>query len=70
MSDGKLRYPVTVKTKDGLATQIIEKNGPVCFLVTTTKHALHQENETRMLSHRGGRQRRPDQRRASEDRRD
>ena len=46
MSDGKLRYPVTVKTKDGLATQIIEKNGPVCFLVTTTKHALHAENET------------------------
>jgi predicted transcriptional regulator len=50
MSDGKLRYPVTVKTKDGLATHIIEKNGPVCFLVTTTKHALHHENETRMLS--------------------
>ena len=50
MSDGKLRYPVAVKTKDGLATKIIEKSGPVCFLVTTTKHALHAENETRMLS--------------------
>ena len=30
--------------------KIIEKNGPVCFLVTTTKHVLHAENETRMLS--------------------
>ena len=50
MSDGQLRYPVTVKTKDGLATKIIEKNGPVSFLVTTTKYKLHAENETRMLS--------------------
>jgi hypothetical protein len=50
MSEGKLRYPVPVKAKGGMQTVIIEKNGPVCFLVTTTKDKLHQENETRMLS--------------------
>jgi 5S rRNA maturation endonuclease (ribonuclease M5) len=50
MSEGKLRYPVVTKTKEGLHTVIIEKNGPVCFLVTTTQAALHAENETRMLS--------------------
>ena len=51
MSDGTLRYPVAVKIQMGSwSPQIIEKNGPVCFLVTTTKHALHTENETRMLS--------------------
>ena len=29
---------------------MIEKEGPVAFLVTTTKNKLHAENETRMLS--------------------
>jgi hypothetical protein len=33
-----------------LATITVEKNGPVAFLVTTTKSKLHPENETRMLS--------------------
>lgn len=41
MSEGKLRYPVVQKVdKVGLATVVIEKNGPVAFMVTTTKAAL------------------------------
>jgi predicted transcriptional regulator len=50
MSEGKLRYPRAVKVDGRIVTEVIEKNGPVSFMVTTTKHALHQENETRMLS--------------------
>ena len=50
ISEGRLRYPVVQKDKAGLATVVIEKNGPVAFIVTTTKAALHPENETRMLS--------------------
>ena len=51
ISEGRLRYPVVQKEKGGgLSTIIIEKNGPVAFLVTTTKNTLHPENETRLLS--------------------
>ena len=50
ISSGKLEYPVVQKIGNELITVKIEKNGPVCFLVTTTKAALHPENETRMLS--------------------
>src|SRR6516165_1381219 len=38
------------KIGNDLVTTTIEKNGPVAFLVTTTKSKLHPENETRMLS--------------------
>jgi len=50
MSEGKLIYPVVQKVGDELVTTNIEKNGPVAFQVTTTKAALHPENETRMIS--------------------
>ena len=51
MSEGKLRYQVPQKNEDGMiSTRIIEKNGPVAFLVTTTRNKLNPENETRMLS--------------------
>jgi len=51
ISEGRLRYPVVHKVKDsGLVTTTVEKNGPVAFMVTTTKASLHPENETRMLS--------------------
>jgi predicted transcriptional regulator len=46
ISEGRLRYPVV----QGMVTVTVEKNGPVAFMVTTTKAALHPENETRMLS--------------------
>ena len=50
MSEGKLNYPVAQKIGGQIVTIPIVKNGPVCFMVTTTKAALHPENETRMLS--------------------
>jgi hypothetical protein len=46
-----LSYPVTQKQTDGsYKTVTIEKEGPVVFMVTTTRNKLHPENETRMLS--------------------
>jgi phage/plasmid primase-like uncharacterized protein len=50
MSKGKLRYPVAQKVGDKIVTIMIEKDGPVSFLVTTTRNKLNPENETRMLS--------------------
>jgi hypothetical protein len=50
ISEGKLSYPVVQKIGGELITVTIKKNGPVVFLVTTTKNALHPENETRLLS--------------------
>jgi hypothetical protein len=50
MSEGRLVYPVVQKIGDELTTTEIIKNGPVAFQVTTTKAALHPENETRMIS--------------------
>jgi hypothetical protein len=51
LSEGILRYPVVQKQPDGtLETITIQKNGPVAFMVTTTRNRLHPENETRMLS--------------------
>jgi hypothetical protein len=50
LSEGVLRYPVAQKIGGEIETVVIEKKGPVCFLVTTTRLALHAENETRMLS--------------------
>ena len=51
ISEGRLRYPVVQKVDGaGMVTVTVEKNGPVVFMVTTTKAALHPENETRMLS--------------------
>jgi hypothetical protein len=50
MSEGKLRYPVVQKIEGELVTTMIQKDGPVAFLVTTTRNKLDPENETRMLS--------------------
>src|SRR5262249_48721681 len=50
MSEGKLRYSVPMKVGNKIETTTIEKNGPVAFLVTTTRNSLNPENETRMLS--------------------
>ena len=41
MSEGKLDYPVAQKIDGQIVTTTIIKNGPVCFMVTTTKAALH-----------------------------
>lgn len=50
MSEGRISYPTVQKIDNELVTKTIEKEGPVAFLVTTTKNNLHPENETRMLS--------------------
>ena len=50
MSTGRLNYPVPMKIDGEIKTVTIEKNGPVSFVVTTTRTKLNPENETRMLS--------------------
>jgi hypothetical protein len=50
ISEGVLRHSVVQKNGNDLQTNTIVKHGPVAFLVTTTKNALHAENETRLLS--------------------
>jgi Domain of unknown function (DUF3854) len=51
LSEGEIRYPVTVKGPDGkMVTKTIVKKGPTNFIVTTTAASLHGENETRMIS--------------------
>jgi Bifunctional DNA primase/polymerase, N-terminal len=50
MSENRLQYPVVQKINDEFQTIVVEKNGPVSFIVTTTRNKLNPENETRMLS--------------------
>ena len=50
LSEGCIRYETVEKTKDGLKPRLIEREGPVGLLVTTTAVNLHPENETRMFS--------------------
>jgi len=51
LSEGCIDYYITVKGKDGFETRNIHKEGPTGLILTTTKIALHPENETRYLSH-------------------
>jgi hypothetical protein len=50
LSEGRIRYEVVEKTKDGMRPRLIEKKGPTGLIVTTTATKLHPENETRLLS--------------------
>src|SRR5919198_6120447 len=51
LSEGRIRYPVTVRDKDGnFVTKTIEKHGPTGLILTTTATSLHGENETRLIS--------------------
>ncbi|MEJ7567964.1 MAG: hypothetical protein WKF41_06835 [Gaiellaceae bacterium] len=50
LSEGRVRYETVEKTSEGLAPRLIEREGPTGLLTTTTKVALHPENETRLLS--------------------
>jgi hypothetical protein len=50
ISEGRIRHGTVQKVGNNIVHVIIEKHGPVAFLVTTTKNELHAENETRMLS--------------------
>ena len=50
LSEGRLRYETVEKTSEGLQPRLIERDGPTGLITTTTKIALHPENETRLLS--------------------
>ena len=50
LSEGRILYETVEKTKDGLRSRRIEKEGPTGFICTTTAIHLHPENETRMIS--------------------
>jgi hypothetical protein len=50
LSEGRIRYEVVEKTKDGFRSRVIEKDGPTGLITTTTATRLHPENETRLLS--------------------
>jgi hypothetical protein len=51
ISEGVIRYPMSVKSKDGeWKTKEFVKEGPTNLILTTTAIHLHNENETRMLS--------------------
>jgi hypothetical protein len=50
LSEGRIRYELVEKTKDGMKPRLIEKDGPTGLVVTTTATRLHPENETRLLS--------------------
>jgi hypothetical protein len=51
ISENRIVYPTVRKDESGnLVTEVIEREGPVNVIVTTTAGSLHHENETRMLS--------------------
>lgn len=50
MSEGRISHSTVQQVGKNMAGVTIEKQGPVSFLITTTKNKLHPENETRMLS--------------------
>ena len=50
LSEGRIRYELVEKTKDGIKPRLIEKEGPTGLITTTTATKLHSENETRLLS--------------------
>jgi hypothetical protein len=50
LSEGRIDYEFAEKTKDGIKSRVICKEGPTGLLATTTAPRLHPENETRLLS--------------------
>ncbi len=50
LSEGRIRYETVMKTEAGPQGLLIDREGPTGLLTTTTRIALHAENETRLLS--------------------
>jgi len=50
LSEGRIRYETVEKTKDGMRSRLIQRDGPTGLILTTTAVRIHPENETRMLS--------------------
>ena len=49
-SEGHLRYETVETTAQGIRPRVIEKQGPIAVILTTTAVSLHKENETRQFS--------------------
>jgi DNA-binding MarR family transcriptional regulator len=50
ISEGVVRWEVAGRERDGFTTRMIERPGPIAFVMTTTRNFLHKEDETRALS--------------------
>lgn len=50
LSEGQIRYVTVEATPDGIQPREIVRPGPTGLILTTTRIAIHPENETRMLS--------------------
>jgi DNA-binding transcriptional ArsR family regulator len=50
LSEGCIKHTTVEKTNDGMKQKNMDRLGPTGFITTTTRNALHPENETRMLS--------------------
>lgn len=50
LSSGRLTYSAPQKIGSKIEGVLIEKEGPVSLMITTTRASLHPENETRLLS--------------------
>jgi hypothetical protein len=50
ISEGRVKYATVDRAGGALEGRKIEREGPTGLILTTTKHAIHPENETRLLS--------------------
>ena len=50
LSEGEIRYETVNATAKGIQPMLIHRPGPTGLITTTTAVALHQENETRLIS--------------------
>lgn len=51
LSEGVVRYEHTISRPDGeFDTRVAQIDGPTGLIITTTRHTLHPENETRLLA--------------------
>ena len=50
LSEGEIRYETVISTSKGLQSLLIHRPGPTGLITTTTAIALHEENETRLIS--------------------
>src|SRR5262249_14141164 len=50
LSENRISYDTVEKTREGLKSRHIEREGPTGLITTTTATNMHPENETRLLS--------------------
>jgi hypothetical protein len=49
-SEGHLRYETVEATAEGIKPRVVEKEGPVCLMLTTTAVTMNQENLNRLFA--------------------